>query len=120
MLMPTEGAIGNHDGCNHVRIFFDDRSWGDKDRDFGTPQLAEVFRLCAAMEYGTQPLDARRLLERIFEELNIGETSAVARAYRAAGNRSLSVADVVTINGARFRCDRFGWSVSRAGRWETF
>ena len=53
-----------------------------------------------------------------FHTLNVGDdpsfttdedTRSQARAYRARGNRSLSVGDVVVIDGMAYACARFGW-----------
>jgi hypothetical protein len=43
-----------------------------------------------------------------FEWFNVGEND-VATRYRAAGNRSLSVGDVVVIDGRAYGCGRVGW-----------
>ena len=49
------------------------------------------------------------LLEMIFFEFNVGE-GLLATAYRAKDLRSLSVGDVVIINGVSYECARFGWN----------
>jgi hypothetical protein len=52
-------------------------------------------------------------LETVFEQLNIGGDMVPAEpwttAYRAAGNRSLSVGDVVVVGDAAFAVASFGW-----------
>ena len=48
------------------------------------------------------------ILEMIFAEFNVGE-GLLATAYRAKDLRSLSVGDVVIINGVSYACQRFGW-----------
>jgi hypothetical protein len=48
------------------------------------------------------------LLEAAFEMFNVGTTDT-ARAYRKAGNRSLSVGDVVQAGDSWFSCERSGW-----------
>ncbi|AZI65458.1 hypothetical protein [Rhodococcus sp. NJ-530] len=46
------------------------------------------------------------------DEFNVGETSKAAVAYRKIhGLRSLSVGDVVKIDGQWFSCDSMGWSI---------
>lgn len=55
-------------------------------------------------------------LEEVFRLLNVGDDPEFgtpdprAVAYRAAGNRSLSVGDVVQVDGEWFAVDRFGWT----------
>lgn len=57
--------------------------------------------------------EARRLAEYIFEQLNVGGDIVPAAdfttVYREAGNRSLSVGDVVVIGRFAFAVGRFGW-----------
>jgi hypothetical protein len=66
---------------------------------------------------GTADIDA---CELVFELLNIGhdadysEPNPDAVAYRARGNRSLSVGDLVSVDGRWFSCGRFGWSLLEA------
>jgi hypothetical protein len=48
------------------------------------------------------------LLEAAFEMFNVGDTDT-ARAYRAPGNRSLSVGDVVQAGDSWYSCERSGW-----------
>ncbi len=59
-----------------------------------------------AIEYET---DSEYPLDEAFERFNIGE-DALARAYRAGKNRSLSVGDVVVVDGVANTCDSFGWT----------
>lgn len=47
--------------------------------------------------------------ERAFEWFNVGE-NAYAKEYRAKGNRSLSVGDVVVVDGRAYAVDSFGWN----------
>lgn len=66
---------------------------------------------------GTDPqsalIDADQVaLNHAFEEFNIGE-GHLAQAYRARRLRSLSVGDVVMIDGRIYSCESAGWS-SRA------
>lgn len=59
--------------------------------------------------------DDQRVLERVFHLLNVGDDPdfgtphPVAIAYRAKRNRSLSVGDVVMIDGRVFTCADVGW-----------
>jgi hypothetical protein len=55
-----------------------------------------------------QPL---RALELVFEELNIGDGSNYdwTAQYRANGNRSLSVGDVVVVGETAWAVGSFGW-----------
>ena len=62
---------------------------------------------------GTRPqrsaIDAA--LAQVFEQLNIDTpTAAWAQQYRAAGNRSLSVGDVVAIGETAWAVASFGWT----------
>lgn len=78
------------------------------------PQHRKVFTCWARKTLGVHDL-----LELLFEEFNIGETSEVAKAYRAAGLRSLSVGDVVIVGeDLAYLCDSVGWAeidLSREG-----
>lgn len=53
------------------------------------------------------------VLEKVFEQLNVGGDLVPAEewtvAYRAAGNRSLSVGDVVVVGESAFACASVGW-----------
>lgn len=61
----------------------------------------------------TKEAAAIAVLEGIFTQLNVGGDLYPAEdytvAYREAGNRSLSVGDVVTLDGAAYAVGRFGW-----------
>lgn len=48
-----------------------------------------------------------------FEDFNVGDPSAneTVYRYRSAGNRSLSVGDVVMVDGRAYGCGRFGWDL---------
>ena len=54
-----------------------------------------------------------KVLEGIFTQLNVGGDLYPAEdyttEYRANGNRSLSVGDVVSLDGACYAVGRFGW-----------
>lgn len=51
------------------------------------------------------------MLDEAFQAFNVGtDADSVVARYRAAGNRSLSVGDVVQIGEYKFRCDRIGWT----------
>jgi hypothetical protein len=62
-------------------------------------------------------LNPQEILTRAWEAFNVGDDPAffdppmpLAVAYRRAGkNRSLSVADVVVIDGEPWSVERFGW-----------
>jgi hypothetical protein len=55
--------------------------------------------------------DVHRLLEIVFEQLNIDEPKALwATEYRNHRNRSLSVGDVVVVGEQAWGVDRFGWT----------
>jgi hypothetical protein len=51
------------------------------------------------------------ILNRAFERFNVGDerTDEAVSRYRLAGCRSLSVGDVVIINGRAFTCASVGW-----------
>lgn len=64
--------------------------------------------------FDDQELRERRFAETVFEQLNIGgepgvDAAEYTVAYRAAGNRSLSVGDVVEIGGHCYAVGRFSW-----------
>jgi hypothetical protein len=50
--------------------------------------------------------------ERAFENFNVGDPhdNAVVREYRDAGNRSLSMGDVVVIDDRAYTCAAVGWA----------
>ncbi len=56
------------------------------------------------------------VLEEVFRLFNVGDDSEYgepdprALEYRFRGNRSLSVGDVVTLDGRWFACARLGWA----------
>ncbi|KMV19667.1 hypothetical protein ACT17_06425 [Mycolicibacterium conceptionense] len=52
-----------------------------------------------------------QVLEIVFEQLNIDSpTRDWAQRYRATGNRSLSVGDVVAVGESAWSVARFGWA----------
>jgi hypothetical protein len=58
-------------------------------------------------------MDDPDVLHACFNEFNVGEVSDVAKAYRAKHLRSLSVNDVVVIDGSvAYRCDSVGWTAA--------
>ena len=71
-------------------------------------QLQVVFTCYVSDELGVPDTD--HVLITCFNEFNVGEVSDVAKAYRAARLRSLSVRDVVVLDGQAHRCDSFGWT----------
>lgn len=83
-------------------------------RKFGDPASGYdlEFTCYAELDSNAPGLD-RELLEQLFEEFNVGETSQVARAYRAKGLRSLSVGDVIVLD------DEVAWLCGKAG-WEPY
>lgn len=54
--------------------------------------------------------DDTAILEWVFEQGNIGETTRFAVEYRAARNRSISVGDVVVIDDRTYACASAGWT----------
>lgn len=51
-----------------------------------------------------------RLLERVFEQLNVDEpTEPWAKAYRADHAARLSVGDVVVVGEVAYACESVGW-----------
>jgi hypothetical protein len=73
----------------------------------------QALRLAARFELdGDEPM---AMLNEVFEQLNIGGDLAPAtewtEAYRAAGNRSLSVGDVVVLGETAWTVARFGWEI---------
>lgn len=51
------------------------------------------------------------LLNVAWEEFNVDDPGSLGQAYRARRLRSLSVGDIVEVNGRAWMCDRFGWSI---------
>ncbi|GGS84816.1 hypothetical protein GCM10010156_49300 [Planobispora rosea] len=79
------------------------RGWHPRDpmqRVFSYPIPAEQAR------------DPHAVLEEAFEAFNVGE-GELAAAYRALGNRSLSVGDIVVIGEVAFACAPIGWERPR-------
>jgi hypothetical protein len=63
-----------------------------------------------AFEYETDGPDPINICEDAFREFNIGDGD-LAHQYRQLGNRSLSVGDVLVIDGAAFGVASSGWDV---------
>lgn len=97
--------------CASVAVYLND----SRASTFGfTPDDSQL-RLAARFTIPA-PADARaavEALEGIYVQLNIGGDLVAAldytEGYRAAGNRSLSVGDVVVIGEAAFAVARFGF-----------
>jgi len=60
----------------------------------------------------TEPAEPNDMVhcERAFERFNVGADD-IARRYRNAGHRSLSVGDIVTVDRRAYTVDRLGWKV---------
>lgn len=73
-------------------------------------RLAAKFRVELPYDAPSTPIP---LLERVFEQLNVGGDLVPAEPwtlrYRLARNRSLSVGDVVVINGSAYTVALFSW-----------
>jgi hypothetical protein len=78
-------------------------------RSFQPYEPGDVMHL--AFEYRDDAPDAEDMVvcERAFRWFNVEDNNPIVRKYRAAGNRSLSVGDVVVIEGRAYGCGRFGW-----------
>jgi len=61
-----------------------------------------------AFKYHEADADPRVILNAAFERFNVG-TDDIARRYREGGNRSLSVGDLVVIDGEAWACASAGW-----------
>jgi hypothetical protein len=106
--------VSDHPTCFVVNIYHDEQPWMDKGRgEADVPQYRHVFT-CHAMDM-TNPVKPSlfeaddAILNLAFEAFNIGETG-VAADYRARRLRSLSVGDVVEIDGRQYRCASLGWT----------
>ncbi|MDN5757920.1 MAG: hypothetical protein L0H59_05220 [Tomitella sp.] len=56
-------------------------------------------------------LTGAKALESLFEEFNIGDDRPAGGAYRTVyGLRSLSVGDIVELDGTYYACGSCGWS----------
>lgn len=64
-----------------------------------------------ALDYNDYTDDVDTVIcDRAFEWFNVGElTNPVVAEYRRAGNRSLSVGDVVVVDDRAYTCASFGW-----------
>ncbi len=64
-----------------------------------------------AVHYAADGADDHAILEHAFERFNIGDpaTDEIVGLYRDAGHRSLSVGDVVVIDGRAYTCASCGW-----------
>ncbi|MEV0297081.1 hypothetical protein [Nocardia sp. NPDC050710] len=90
-----------------IRILLNTRSFGRTDHDPGIDYVtAYDYRDLSQPEHAT---DAQ-ILEYQFELFNNQIESAHAHAYSAAGNRSLSVGDVVSIEDRYYQCEASGWT----------
>jgi hypothetical protein len=76
--------------------------------EFEITETEMAFVNCAWYN-NSAPVQIMRILEWIFEELNIGEKTDLAKQYRAKQLRSLSVGDVVAIGEMAFACESAGW-----------
>lgn len=88
------------------------RSLGRMDGYQPTHTLTKAYQMVAD-PFGTTDLDVLRV---VFDVFNVGDDpdffnppSPHAIEYRKAGNRSLSVGDVVVLDGRAYACARFGW-----------
>jgi hypothetical protein len=66
--------------------------------------LVKVFKFDSSRLRG----DSAGILAGCFHEFNVGETPLAAE-YRARRLRSLSVGDIVDIDGRAYSCERVGW-----------
>lgn len=66
-----------------------------------------------AITYTDADADDMVHCERAFENFNVGDPhdNAVVRQYRDAGHRSLSMGDVVVIDGRAYTCAAVGWTL---------
>ena len=77
-------------------------------------QLARVFAFSLAGE--GHPFDDPGVLSNVYFLFNVGDDpdfgdpSPLSVAYRNKGLRSLSVGDVVILDGRAYQCDHSGWS----------
>lgn len=77
-------------------------------------ELKRVFAF--TLEREGHPADDTYVLGNVYHLFNVGddpewgEPSPIAVAYRAKRLRSLSVGDVVILDGRAYQCDHSGWS----------
>jgi hypothetical protein len=71
------------------------------------------YRKAVEFDLPDSECDHMRVLEHVFEQLNVGGEFVPAepwcREYRNAGHASLSVDDVVFLGDKGWHCARFGW-----------
>src|SRR5512139_3174672 len=88
-----------------------DNFFGFRNKFADDPRLRLAAEFDLADPTGTETVYTR--LHEVFEQLNIGGDLVPAKdyteAYRAAGNRSLSVGDVVVVGEVAYAVASFGW-----------
>jgi hypothetical protein len=78
-------------------------------------RLAQSATVAEIMGGSTIDWDDQRVLDRVFHLFNVGDDpdfgtpSPVAVSYRTRRNRSLSVGDVVMLDGRSYACAESGW-----------
>lgn len=75
-------------------------------RSFLPYEQGDVVYLAA--EYNEEGADDQFLCERAYDRFNVGEDN-IAKTYRANQNRSLSVGDVVTVDGRAYTVASVGF-----------
>ena len=90
------------------------QAWAEYTEPFRAYEPGHTTR--ETVSYETDLTDPLAVCEDAFRRFNIGDASdPVVAEYRGAGNRSLSVGDVVVVDGVAYGCDSAGWSVVEFG-----
>lgn len=84
----------------------EDHFWGF---DPEKAELTMVMSFDLDLQGALNEMYMHQILEMCFEEFNVGETSAIAKRWRAKLLRSLSKGDVVVVGESAFVCDSVGW-----------
>lgn len=94
-----------------VTVYLNDGPHNFDGFDPASAQLREAVRFDAVVSESV-PSEATttRLLETVFEQLNLDPDREWAQLYHAEGNRSLSVGDVVVLGEIAWTVERSGWA----------
>lgn len=94
-----------------VVVFHDEQDWISKAHgdSSATADLHEVFRYETDVEDDLVACEEAFHLFNVGDDPTFGEPDPRALEYRSKWLRSLSVGDVVEIDGRRHRCASMGW-----------
>lgn len=96
-----------------VRVFLNENAF-DRERPFSADGFQRGDKLRLAVQYDTSDVDQYPTYQAdvAFHLFNEGDPADLrVHYYRAKGNRSLSVGDVVQVGDVLYTCERIGWRV---------